>query len=219
MIQDLLAEAEQRMSQAVDHVVSEFATVRTGRANPQILKRVTVDYYGTPTPVLQLASVNVPEPRLMVVSPFVPNALSDIEKAISSSDLGRTWSPPRSLAAAAPGGFGDFSPGTANSAVQLRHGPLRGRLLVALSAKNAIGVIVSDDHGRTWKPGALAAVHFAGEPTVMELADGRVVVSPRVRIPRARPSIRSDSRAAATTGSQSSTRSGSAPDASQNRRR
>ena len=88
MIQDLLAEAEQKMSQAVDHVVSEFATVRTGRANPQILKRVTVDYYGTPTPVLQLASVNVPEPRLMVVSPYDPNSLSDIEKAISSSDLG-----------------------------------------------------------------------------------------------------------------------------------
>ena len=88
MIQNLLAEAEQKMSQAVDNVVSEFATVRTGRANPQILKRVTVDYYGTPTPVLQLASVNVPEPRLMVVSPYDPNSLSDIEKAISSSDLG-----------------------------------------------------------------------------------------------------------------------------------
>ena len=88
MIQDLLAEAEQRMSQAVDHVVSEFATVRTGRANPQILNRITVDYYGTPTPVLQLASVNVPEPRLMVVSPYDPGSLNDIEKAIASSDLG-----------------------------------------------------------------------------------------------------------------------------------
>jgi len=85
---DLLAEAEGRMGQAVEHVASEFATVRTGRANPQILKRVTADYYGTPTPILQLASVTVPEPRLMVVAPYDPGSLNNIEKAISQSDLG-----------------------------------------------------------------------------------------------------------------------------------
>ncbi|HLT97164.1 MAG TPA: ribosome recycling factor [Acidimicrobiia bacterium] len=88
MIEDLLTEAEMKMEQAVEHVASEFATVRTGRANPQILKRITADYYGQPTPLLQLASVSVPEPRLLVVTPFDPNSLSDIERAIGQSDLG-----------------------------------------------------------------------------------------------------------------------------------
>lgn len=88
MIEELLAETDQKMDQAVDHVVSEFATVRTGRANPQILKRITADYYGTQTPLLQLASISVPEPRLLVISPFDPSSLNDIEKAISQSDLG-----------------------------------------------------------------------------------------------------------------------------------
>jgi ribosome recycling factor len=88
MIKDLLAETGDRMSQAVDHVTSEFATVRTGRANPQILGRITVDYYGQPTPLLQLASVSVPEPRLLVVSPFDRSSMTNIERAISQSDLG-----------------------------------------------------------------------------------------------------------------------------------
>jgi ribosome recycling factor len=88
MIEELLAETDQKMDQAVDHVVSEFATVRTGRANPQILKRITAAYYGTQTPLLQLASISVPEPRLLVISPFDPSSLNDIEKAISQSDLG-----------------------------------------------------------------------------------------------------------------------------------
>ncbi|MFP3915954.1 MAG: ribosome recycling factor [Actinomycetota bacterium] len=88
MIKELLAETDQKMGQAVEHVAAEFATVRTGRANPQILKRITVDYYGTQTPLLQLASVSVPEPRLLVISPFDPSSINDIEKAISASDLG-----------------------------------------------------------------------------------------------------------------------------------
>jgi ribosome recycling factor len=88
MIADVLAEAGERMDQAVEHVMSEFTTVRTGRANPQILTRITVDYYGQATPLLQLASVSVPEPRLLMVAPFDPGTMGDIERAISQSDLG-----------------------------------------------------------------------------------------------------------------------------------
>ncbi|HSJ35331.1 MAG TPA: ribosome recycling factor [Acidimicrobiia bacterium] len=88
MMEELLAEAGEKMNQAVEHVMSEFATVRTGRANPQILARITVDYYGQATPLLQLASVSVPEPRLLMVAPFDRSSLGDIERAISQSDLG-----------------------------------------------------------------------------------------------------------------------------------
>ncbi len=88
MIKDLLVDAGQKMDMAVDHVASEFATVRTGRANPQILHRITVDYYGQPTPLQQLASISVPEPRLLVVSPFDRSVIGDIERAIGQSDLG-----------------------------------------------------------------------------------------------------------------------------------
>lgn len=88
MIKELLAEAGDRMNQAIEHASSEFATIRTGRANPQLLSRITVDYYGQPTPLLQLASVSVPEPRLLVVSPFDRSAMTNIERAISQSDLG-----------------------------------------------------------------------------------------------------------------------------------
>ena len=88
MISDLLAESEQKMEMAVDHVANEFSTVRTGRANPQLLQRITVDYYGSPTPLQQLASISVPEPRLLVVQPFDQSTVSDIERAIQMSDLG-----------------------------------------------------------------------------------------------------------------------------------
>ncbi len=88
MIKDLLAEAEHKMQSAVDHAADEFSTVRTGRANPAILHRVTVDYYGTQTPLQQLAGFSVPEPRMLIVTPYDKNVMSDIEKAIRSSDLG-----------------------------------------------------------------------------------------------------------------------------------
>ncbi len=88
MIKDLLAEAESKMGHAVEHTQDEFATVRTGRANPSILHRVVVDYYGSPTPIQQLASFSVPEPRLLVVLPYDKNSIGEIEKAIQSSDLG-----------------------------------------------------------------------------------------------------------------------------------
>jgi len=88
MISDLLVEAEHKMEMAADHVANEFSTVRTGRANPQLLHRITVDYYGTPTPLQQLASIAVPEPRLLVVQPFDQSTVTDIERSIQNSDLG-----------------------------------------------------------------------------------------------------------------------------------
>lgn len=88
MISDLLTEAELKMEAAVDHVASEFATVRTGRANPQLVQRVNVEYYGTPTPLQQLASISVPEARLLVIHPFDQSTVNDIEKAIQQADLG-----------------------------------------------------------------------------------------------------------------------------------
>jgi ribosome recycling factor len=88
VIEELLAEAETKMDHAVEHVQGEFATVRTGRANPGILNRVTVEYYGTPTPLQQLASFSVPEARLLVVQPYDKSTIADIERAIQASELG-----------------------------------------------------------------------------------------------------------------------------------
>lgn len=87
MISDLLTEAEHRMELATEHVASEFSTVRTGRANPQLLQRITVEYYGSPTPLQQLASISVPEPRLLVVHPFDKSTVNDIERALQTSEL------------------------------------------------------------------------------------------------------------------------------------
>lgn len=88
MIEELLGEAEVKMDQAVEHVQGEFATVRTGRANSAILHRVTVEYYGTQTPLQQLASVSVPEAQLLLVQPYDKSAIGEIEKAIQMSGLG-----------------------------------------------------------------------------------------------------------------------------------
>lgn len=88
MIDDLLAEARHKMELALDHVVSEFGTVRTGRANPQLLHRIHVDYYGTPTPLQQLAGLSVPEPRLLVLQPYDKGTVALIERALRESDLG-----------------------------------------------------------------------------------------------------------------------------------
>jgi ribosome recycling factor len=88
MINDLLAEAEQKMDQAVEHTVHEFGGVRTGRANPGLLSRVTVDYYGTRTPLQQLASFSVPEARMLIVQPYDKGAIANIERGIQEADLG-----------------------------------------------------------------------------------------------------------------------------------
>ncbi|MDH3425289.1 MAG: ribosome recycling factor [Acidimicrobiia bacterium] len=88
MIDALLKEAQTKMGQAVEHTQGELSTVRTGRANPAILNRVMVDYYGTQTPLQQLASFSVPEPQLLVVQPFDKGAMAEIEKALQTADLG-----------------------------------------------------------------------------------------------------------------------------------
>ena len=82
MIADVLADAATRMDRAVEAAKEDFATVRTGRANPQLFQRVQVDYYGSPTPLAQLASVNNPEARTVVITPYDKSALKAIEDAI-----------------------------------------------------------------------------------------------------------------------------------------
>ena len=90
MIDDLFTDATRRMDQAVDHTQTEFNSVRTGRASAALLDRIQIDYYGTPTPLRNLATINVPEPRLLTVQPFDPTSIKAIEKAIQESDLGLT---------------------------------------------------------------------------------------------------------------------------------
>jgi ribosome recycling factor len=82
VIADVLTDAETRMDKAVESAKEDFATVRSGRANPQLFQKVLVDYYGTPTPLAQLASLNVPEARSLIVTPYDKSALKAIEQAI-----------------------------------------------------------------------------------------------------------------------------------------
>lgn len=88
MINDVLRESEERMKKSVEALRHDLATIRTGRASPKLVERVKVDYYGTPTPLNQIASISAPEARLLMIKPWDPNALSDIERAILASDLG-----------------------------------------------------------------------------------------------------------------------------------
>ena len=88
MIDDLLADARERMGKSVEATNHEFATVRTGRASPALLDRINVDYYGTQTPLKQLATISAPEPRLLTIQPYDKSSIKAIEKAIDSSDLG-----------------------------------------------------------------------------------------------------------------------------------
>jgi ribosome recycling factor len=90
MIDDLLKEIEARMKKAEEVLQGDLATMRTGRASPALVEKLRVDYYGTPTPLNQLAAISVPEPRLMIIRPYDPTSLSEIEKAILKSDLGLT---------------------------------------------------------------------------------------------------------------------------------
>ncbi len=87
---ELIQNAREKMVKSVEHARAEFATVRTGRASASLLDRIDVDYYGTATPLRQLSTVNVPEPRMMTVQPFDPTSIKAIEKAIMESDLGLT---------------------------------------------------------------------------------------------------------------------------------
>lgn len=88
MIDDLLAEAQSKMDQAIEHTIGEFGSVRTGRANPGLLQRISVDYYGTQTPLQQIAGFSVPEARLLMVQPYDKSSITAIEKAIMRADLG-----------------------------------------------------------------------------------------------------------------------------------
>lgn len=84
----VVADARARMQKAVDAARREFASVRTGRASPALLDRVMVDYYGVPTPVTQVATVSVPDPRLLIIQPWDKNMLREVERAIQKSELG-----------------------------------------------------------------------------------------------------------------------------------
>ncbi|MHB1210092.1 MAG: ribosome recycling factor [Acidimicrobiales bacterium] len=88
LVDMVMDDTRDRMARAIDHVKSEFAAVRTGRASSSLVENLMVDYYGTETPLKQLANFSVPEPRLLVVSPFDKGAMAAIEKAISNADLG-----------------------------------------------------------------------------------------------------------------------------------
>ena len=90
MIKDILKEAEVRMSGAIQSLENDLAVIRTGRANPGLVEKLSVDYYDSPTPLLQLASISVPEPRSLLIKPFDPSTLRTIERAILASDLGLT---------------------------------------------------------------------------------------------------------------------------------
>lgn len=90
MSDETLKQAEMKMKKTVDLLVKDYATLRAGRATPALLDKVFADYYGTPTPINQMATISVPEPRLLLIQPWDRNMLPQIEKAILKSDLGIT---------------------------------------------------------------------------------------------------------------------------------
>ena len=88
MTSEILSEAKTKMAKAVDAAKDDFAAIRTGRANPSLFSSVLVEYYGTPTPLQQLASFQNPEARTLLITPYDRSALNDIEKALRNSDIG-----------------------------------------------------------------------------------------------------------------------------------
>jgi len=86
----MLKEAESRMNGAIQSLENDLAVIRTGRANPALVEKLSVIYYDTPTPLMQLASISVPEPRSILIKPFDSSSLKDVERAILASDLGLT---------------------------------------------------------------------------------------------------------------------------------
>jgi ribosome recycling factor len=88
VIADIIADAEQKMARAIDYAKEEFAAIRTGRAHPAMFAKLTADYYGSPTPIQQLASFQVPEARMVLITPYDRSAMAGIERAIRDSDLG-----------------------------------------------------------------------------------------------------------------------------------
>ena len=88
MIDETLFEAEEKMERAIEFAKEEFATIRTGRATPAMFAKMMIDYYGAPTPLTQMASIAVPEPRMAIIKPYDVSQLHAMEKAIRDSDLG-----------------------------------------------------------------------------------------------------------------------------------
>ena len=86
----MLTQYEEKMQKSVENLEAEYATIRAGRANPNILNKIKVEYYGVPTPMQQLANITVPEARTLVIAPWEPSLVKEIEKAIMNSDLGIT---------------------------------------------------------------------------------------------------------------------------------
>lgn len=90
MLKDVYTETDTRMKGAKQALEEDLAGIRTGRASPALVERLSIDYYGTPTPLIQLASIGVPEPRSLLIRPFDPASLKSIERSIQASDLGLT---------------------------------------------------------------------------------------------------------------------------------
>jgi ribosome recycling factor len=87
-IKDMLKDADNRMHGAIQSLTDDLATIRTGRASPALIEKLSIEYYGSPTPLMQLATISVPEPRSLMIKPFDQSSLKNIERAIQSSDLG-----------------------------------------------------------------------------------------------------------------------------------
>lgn len=87
-MQEQLKKAEERMQRRIDHLLDEYSQIRAGRANPAVLDKIKIDYYGTPTPISQVASVSVTEARTLTIQPWDASIIKDIERAILTSDLG-----------------------------------------------------------------------------------------------------------------------------------
>lgn len=90
MVKDALIECEDRMRGAIIALEEDLAAIRTGRASPALVERLSVEYYGTPTALIELATISAPEPRMLTIRPFDPASIKDIERAIQTSDLGLT---------------------------------------------------------------------------------------------------------------------------------
>ncbi|HUW95379.1 MAG TPA: ribosome recycling factor [Anaerolineae bacterium] len=90
MIEDVLKETDERMRKSIEALENDLINIRTGRASPVLVERLQIEYYGTNVPLNQLATISVPEPRLLVIRPYDPSSLPQIEKAILKSDLGLT---------------------------------------------------------------------------------------------------------------------------------
>ena len=90
MIKELVQDSEKRMRSAIQSLEDDLGGVRTGRASPALIERMSIEYYGSPVPLIQLATISVPEPRQLMIKPFDPASVKDIEKSILASDLGLT---------------------------------------------------------------------------------------------------------------------------------